>query len=199
VLELDEGAKLKAVQGRLLKKQRTELAVCWKLDGKRELRARLIAFWNAEENRYTWLITNLPRDDFSLGDISDAYRLRWQVELLFKEWKSYANLHRFNTGNPHLEEGLIWASVAAAVLRRFICQGAQRLAGMPLSTRRVAMSCASTLTHFMTSLLHYRRAEAKRVLKKIMAYLGAYAQRAHPKRDRKTGRSKLGLLPIGCS
>jgi hypothetical protein len=199
VLELDEGAKLKAVQGRLLKKQRTELAVCWKLDGKRELRARLIAFWNAEENRYTWLITNLPRDDFSLGDISDAYRLRWQVELLFKEWKSYANLHRFNTGNPHLAEGLIWASVAAAVLRRFICQGAQRLAGMPLSTRRVAMSCASTLTHFMTSLLHYRRAEAKRVLKKIMAYLGAYAQRAHPKRDRKTGRSKLGLLPIGCS
>ena len=151
VLELDEGVKLKAVQERLLKKQRTELAVCWKLDGKREFRARLIAFWNEEEDRYTWLITNLPRDEFSLREISDAYRLRWQVELLFKEWKSYANLHRFNTSNPHLAEGLIWASVAAAVLRRFIYQGAQRLAGMPLSTRRAAMSCASTLTQLMTS------------------------------------------------
>ena len=198
VLELDEGATLKTVQNRLLKKQRTELSVCWKLNGKGEFRARLIAFWNEEEGRYTWLITNLPRDEFSLSEISDAYRLRWQIELLFKEWKSYANLHRFNTSNPHLAEGLIWASVAAAVLRRFICQGAQRLAGRPLSTRRVAMSCASTLTQLMTALLHHRRAEAKRLLEKIMAYLGVYAQRAHPKRDRKTGRSKLGLLPIGC-
>ena len=191
--------KLKTIQKRLLKHERTELAVCWKLDAQKQFRGRLIAFWNAEEDRYSWLLTNLPRRDFSIGAVSDAYRLRWQVELLFKEWKSYANLHRFNTGNADLAEGLIWASIAAAVLKRFISQNAQRLIGKALSTRRVAMSAASTMTQLMIGLLHDRRAGVRRLLKQLVEYLGKYARRAHPKRDKKTGRSKLGLEAIGCA
>ena len=35
------------------------------------------------------LATNLPPERYSA--LMKAYRLRWQVELLFKEWKSYAN------------------------------------------------------------------------------------------------------------
>ena len=49
---------------------------------------------------YQTLMTNLPRDEFSVQQVMDAYRLRWQIELLFKEWKSYANLHAFGTSNP---------------------------------------------------------------------------------------------------
>ena len=48
---------------------------------------------------------------FTLTDVGNLYRFRWQVELLFKEWKSYANLHRFNTGKKAIVEGLIWASI----------------------------------------------------------------------------------------
>ena len=36
-------------------------------------------------------MTNLLREDFSTEDMLVAYRLRWQVELLFKELKSHAN------------------------------------------------------------------------------------------------------------
>ena len=31
--------------------------------------------------------------------VGQVYRLRWQVELWFEEWKSYANLHAFDTKN----------------------------------------------------------------------------------------------------
>jgi hypothetical protein len=48
-----------------------------------------------------------------------AYYLRWQVELLLKEWKSYANLRAFDTANPDIVEGLIWASIIAAALKGF--------------------------------------------------------------------------------
>jgi hypothetical protein len=41
------------------------------------------------------------------------------MELLFKEWKSYANLHAFDTENPAIVEGLIWIAIAAAALKRF--------------------------------------------------------------------------------
>ena len=51
------------------------------------------------------------------------------MELLFKEWKSYANLHAFDTANPAIVEGLIWAAIAAAVLKRFLAYMTQLLAG----------------------------------------------------------------------
>ena len=96
VLTFAKGQKLQTVTHKLLKRKRTELQVCWQLKGRKTFRARLIAFWDKAEQRYTWLVTNLPRDGFTVAQVSDAYRLRWQIELLFKEWKSYANLHRFD-------------------------------------------------------------------------------------------------------
>ena len=63
----------------------------------------------------TRLCTNLPRTPFSPALVARLYRFRWQIELCFKEWKSYANLHKFDTANPHIAEGLIWASLCAAI------------------------------------------------------------------------------------
>ncbi len=196
-LKFAQGSKLKSVTRKLLTRKRTELEVSWPLSGQRSLHVRLIAFWNEEEQRHTWLITNLPRDAFNVADVSDGYRLRWQIELLFKEWKSYANLHKFNTGNRHLAEGLIWASIAAAVFKRFLCMSAERLVSHRLSTRRVAMSGHSTMVRMMVCLLKRRLREARLTLKSLLVYLGNCAQRAHPKRERKRGRSKLGLEIVG--
>ena len=68
-----------------------------------------------------YLITNLDATTFTPEHISDAYRLRWQVELLFKEWKSYANLHAFDTANPpHRRRAYLGRTMrrnAAALLR----------------------------------------------------------------------------------
>jgi hypothetical protein len=47
------------------------------------------------EPSMTRLCTDLPRTPFSLDLVARLY-FRWQVELLFKEWKRYANLHKFN-------------------------------------------------------------------------------------------------------
>jgi hypothetical protein len=55
------------------------------------------------EQGMTRLCTNLGRGRFSLDTVARLYRFRWQVELCFKEWKSYANLHKFNTANEREE------------------------------------------------------------------------------------------------
>jgi hypothetical protein len=60
---------------------------------------------------------------------------------LFKEFKSHANLRAFDTANPHIAEGLIWAALCAAALKRHCAHLAQHLSGKPISTQKVA-KCA---------------------------------------------------------
>ena len=48
------------------------------------------------------------------------YRCRWQVELLFKELKSDTNWRRFATSQQAIMEGLVWASLLALIIRRYI-------------------------------------------------------------------------------
>ena len=56
--------------------------------------------WNRQTQEFCYLVTNLPAQRSHLDMISRAYKWRWPVELLLQEWKSYANLHAFDTENP---------------------------------------------------------------------------------------------------
>ena len=142
----------------------------------------------------TRLGTNLPRTPFSVDVVARLYRFRWQIEWCFKEWKSYANLHQFDTANAHIAEGLIWASLCAAVLKRFLAHAAQHVGGgTPMSTRRVAMCACHIVGDLVTALLHRGRG-LRGALHRALTYLLANARRAHPDRDRRTGRLRAGLL-----
>jgi hypothetical protein len=125
-----------------------DLRVRWKVQGE-FLECRLIVTWNSSTKEFQYLATNLPPQRYSVYEVAKAYRLRWQVELLFKEWKSYANLHAFDTQNPAIVEGLIWAAIGAAALKRFLAHTTQVVAGVETSTRKVAM-CA---LHFLHDIL----------------------------------------------
>ncbi len=87
---------------------------------------RLIAIWSPKEKRHTFLVTNLNAEQFSATQISQLYRLRWQIELLFKECKSHNNLQVFQTSNCALMEALVWSSLIATMLKRFICSSIEQ-------------------------------------------------------------------------
>jgi hypothetical protein len=141
------------------------------------------------------LCTNLPRTPFSGDLIARLYRFRWQIELCFKEWKSYANLHKFDTANPHIAEGLIWASLCAAVLKRFLAHAAQRVGGgAAMSTRRVAMCAHHILGAPVTALR--RGVGLLGALRRGLVYLLHNARRANLPRDRRTGRLRAGLATV---
>lgn len=50
--------------------------------------------------RWVIYLTNLSEQQLSLAQVSIAYRLRWQIELLFKLWKSELGLDNWRTANP---------------------------------------------------------------------------------------------------
>ena len=140
----------------------------------------------------TRLCTNLPRTPFSPALVARLYRFRWQIELCFKEWKSYANLHKFDTANPHIAEGLIWASLCAAILKRFLAHAAQYVGrGAAVSTRRVAMCAWHILEALVRALL--QGVGLRGALRRGLAYLLANARRANVPREHRTGRLRAGL------
>lgn len=188
------GKSLKQVKQRFRRHQPLDLLVSWPLS-EGTLDARLIMTWDEENNCPRYLVTSLSRELFSLMQVIDGYRLRWQIELLFKEWKSYANLHAYDTNNPYIAEGLIWASLCAALLKRYWAHTTQRFFAVPMSTQKVAMSMQHVLLDMLYALLH-APATLARMIERGMCYLAYNAQRAHPKRDKHKGRLKLGLQPV---
>ena len=185
---------LKAIHAKLPKRQRVALVVEWQVE-ERPLRLRLLISWNRQTKEFCYLLTNLASRRYPLDTICRAYKWRWQVELLFKEWKSYANLHAFDTANPTLVEGLIWVAIAAAALKRFLAHMTQLLAEVPMSTRKVAMCAMYVLGDLVEALKTGDIAGLYAALEAAITYLACHAQRAHPARDQQTGRSQLGLEP----
>ena len=192
---LGEWSEQSLKQGVLSKGETVDLDVVWG-KGAGALELRLLARWNPEEECHTLLVTNLPRTRFSAEQVGQLYRLRWQVELLFKEWKSYANLHAFDTSNAGIAEGLIWAAIAASVLKRYLAQMTQALRKVEISTRKVAMCARHGLGDVFHALACGRSRGFLPVLRGLVDYLASNATRSHPKRDRKKGRLQFGLEPV---
>jgi len=183
---------LQTIHAKLPKRQRVDLMVRWHVDGA-PLCLRLILSWNRRTKSFCYFLTNLPSQQYPIEVICRAYKWRWQVELLFKEWKSYANLHAFDTANAALVEGLIWTAIAAAALKRFLAHMTQLLTEVPMSTRKVAMCALHVLGDLVKALKRGDGAGLYAALEAAITYLACHAQRAHPKRDRQTGRAQLGL------
>lgn len=57
-------------------------------------RGRALSEEYKERCRFSVFITNVDRAIFEATDVIELYRLRWQIELIFKSWKSLLNIHR---------------------------------------------------------------------------------------------------------
>ncbi|MGZ9275453.1 MAG: IS4 family transposase, partial [Nitrospira sp.] len=162
-------------------------------DRRPDTRLRVVLIWNALRKDYMALVTNLDRDLFPPDDIYQIYRLRWQIELLFKEWKSYCNLHAFSTTKAPIAEGLMWAALAACIIKRFVAKAAQKVFDVgEISTRKTVMTVGHHLYALLYVVLSGRA--LRDALLSLLRHLSTQALRAHPKRDRRKGRLRLGIL-----
>ena len=188
--------RLKAVKHRLSRHECLDMKVRFDTRTRGSFECRLVVHPNLrQDDTPRYLVTNLDPETFSPEQISDGYRLRWQIELLFKEWKSHSNLRAFDTANPNIAEGLIWASLCAATVTRYCAHMTQRITRIAISTRIVAKCIRHVLGDILYDLMHQPRRLFGSV-ERAIDYLSRNARRAHPNRDKKVGRLKLGLVHV---
>ena len=67
-----------------------------------------------------WLLTNLVPEDFLASDIGVLYRLRWSVEILFRQLKSVGRLDQLNSSNLSVILSFLFATLTAMLLSKEI-------------------------------------------------------------------------------
>lgn len=93
-----------------------DLDVVWG-KGKDAIGLRLVGIAHTSRT-IRWYLTTVPRSQMSARLIIQAYRLRWLVELLFREIKQAADLGRSFTANAHAVEAMTYGAMLAHVLVR---------------------------------------------------------------------------------
>jgi len=189
-----KGEKLKDVLSSFPKDQCMDLDVEWPSWKGRIF--RLVVRWNGEKGKWVFIITNLERIEFSLSEVLQAYRLRWQIELLFKEVKSYGGWHRFNTKSMTLVFSLILLSFVVATLKRYLAHAAQSDIEVEISTHKVAKSGTHLFGNVMAALMRHGL-NLDVYLDQLVRFWQSNGLREHPVRDNSSGRSRLGLLSLG--
>lgn len=117
-----DGRKLKDVLPKLKRKTldvEVEVTYTEKTTGARKpLRLRLVGIWDRADRCYHLYFTNVPPEVMKATDIANAYRLRWQVELLFRELKGVHQLDQLPSEKPSTVEALVYASLLAGMVTR---------------------------------------------------------------------------------
>ena len=85
-----------------------------------EMKVRLVAVYNEDEEKYHIYITNIQKDVLNAKDIAKLYGARWDIELLFKELKSKYALDVLETKNVQVIEALIWTAMLTLIVSRRI-------------------------------------------------------------------------------
>jgi hypothetical protein len=65
---------------------------------------------------YTIFITNVPSNIWKPEVIGTIYRIRWQIELLFKSWKTGMNIHYLKGINENRIRTLVYARLILMIL-----------------------------------------------------------------------------------
>src|SRR5262249_6074976 len=91
-------------------------------------RGRPVSQRQREMCRWTVLFTNVPRERLSTQQVWEVYRLRWQIELLFKRFKSEGGLGETRSGKRYRVESEWYVKLLGQLIRNW----AQMLRGGPL-------------------------------------------------------------------
>ena len=166
--------------------------------GGRDYDLRLVALWNPKSKSHSYFLTNLSADRVTLKEIGKLYRLRWQVELSFKELKSHTSLRKFLTSKEEIVEGFTWAALIAMQIRRIVVLSAENASGRRMSLHKAAISAHDYMLDFTRCALSgFRRLEE--VLKELFLFMAEAMRFSNPHRKNALQKCTLKGSRLKCA
>ena len=72
---------------------------------------------------WTIFVTNVPGDRLSPEEIAVLYRARWQIELMFKRWKSLGRIADLSGSTVTRQLVRLWSRLLAMVVQHWLVVG----------------------------------------------------------------------------
>jgi hypothetical protein len=173
--------------------------VAWRLpeEAANRRRQKLIAESRSKDGRtpskerlewcdWTILVTNVPEDMLRPKELVVLYRARWQIELLFKRWKSQGLIAKLTGSTTHRQMACLWARLTAVVLQHWLL-----VAAAWGDARYSLVKVCRTICNFATRLAEACSdpAQFEAVLKRL-----CIAIRARAKQNKRKKPSTFRLL-----
>ncbi len=159
------------------------------------LRYRVIGFWNPVEKEYHWYVTNLAT---AACLIYPLYRLRWQIELIFKACKNSLNANEISSCDDNIIESLLPASIAAHLSTHTLFNiGIEELdeeQQLAISFQRMAKVAVVLARDFIMFLLHSSREYFDNLVDKIKLFANEIFDPNYKKREASLARIHRLLL-----
>lgn len=142
--------------------------------------------------RFNMFITNVPNEELSVEETMLIYRLRWQVELMFKNWKSVCKINKIQPMKYERFACLLFAKLILILLNmQIVCN----LQVYYFKKRRMILSenkCFKTLRESF-GILRGIWKERRKISEKKLKDLASQFSSNHWKEKRK---NKLNLIEI---
>jgi len=124
--------------------------------------------------RFNLYITNIPSQELNLESICNLYTARWQIERMFKVWKSILKIHHVGKMNYHrlmttLYMSLLWMVVHWEIISsygNYLYQQRNRLLSVYKS-----MNTLKTYNQYLRSLLRMNKKKLGKMLRVLLEIL----------------------------
>lgn len=117
-------------------------------------------------------LTNLPQELITDKQVMELYRLRWQIELIFKSWKSIFRLDKVKGMKGHRFQTTLFANLIRILLNFKILGWAKanihRYEGKEISELKAIQSIETTINLWANLFLKNSKAHLIRILKLII-------------------------------
>ena len=136
---------------------------------------------------WEFLVTNLSDEQLSVKEAIVLYRSRWQIELLFKRWKSHCEIHRMDGRNSVVKMTRLWARLCGAVVQHWLIVAVGWSATATISFEKLAKLISDIASELASNLESIE--STKVVLTKLIKQAQIRCQRT--KRKKRPGTIEL--------
>lgn len=161
----------------------------------REAIARVVAVINSDVDKFHWYITSVDRNLLDAFDVAEAYRLRWIIELIFKQLKSGAGLSSILAWRESAVTAMIYGKITALCLSRLLEICAKSTGdGSTLNRMAMVLVLARSASLMLSYALLRDGVTIEELERRIMltATIVARARNQRRERERKKREASIG-------
>lgn len=158
------------------------------------VRLRAVGIRSQQTGGYFVCLTNVPRDVLDAFSVVSAYRLRWSVELFYKQMKSGTGLKAIRATRKSTVLSLLYAKMVALCLARLVELHIEERDGRHATTQlALVLALTRSAPLLLSSMMMSRGVTLEQLEERILIIARVVARSRNQKRERERRKREQSL------